>query len=239
MNCPNCGKEMVAGAKFCANCGAAVSSAAQAAGQAGPRVSRRGRTSGLAIASLVLGILGFFSWGLAGIAGIITGVMALGRIKDSQGREKGRGLALAGIITGAASTVLAFIAVIAIIAAIAIPGFLSARGKARQAEVKVNLQNICTAQMQAYVEKAQYATTFAELQFTPPENSSYAYFLSADQALQPAGKNYALPPDVQAFVSADTFQVVAVGNIDRDDDLDIWTIDQNQNLSNLADDLKN
>lgn len=57
--------------------------------------------SGLAIASLVLGVVSMTGPGLLlGIPAIITGAMALKR------KLGGRGLALAGLITGIISTVL-------------------------------------------------------------------------------------------------------------------------------------
>lgn len=57
------------------------------------------RTSGLAIASLVLGVLGFC--GITGLAGLILGIIALAQIRRSGGTVKGTGLAVAGIIVSA------------------------------------------------------------------------------------------------------------------------------------------
>src|SRR5256885_1989662 len=54
------------------------------------------RTSGLAIASLVLGILGFCSFGLTALLGLILGIVSLARINRSNGALKGWGVALAG-----------------------------------------------------------------------------------------------------------------------------------------------
>jgi hypothetical protein len=52
----------------------------------------------MAIASLVLGVL--FCFGISGILAVIFGNVALNRIDASQGAEKGRGLAIAGIVLG-------------------------------------------------------------------------------------------------------------------------------------------
>ena len=57
------------------------------------------RTSGLAIASLVLGILSLFLNVLASIPAIICGILALIGIKNSRGRLTGKGLAISGIVT--------------------------------------------------------------------------------------------------------------------------------------------
>jgi prepilin-type processing-associated H-X9-DG protein len=63
-------------------------------------------TSGTAIASLICGILSWVCVGLlAAIPAVITGHMALGKIKRSAGALAGRGMAIAGLILGYASIV--------------------------------------------------------------------------------------------------------------------------------------
>ncbi len=69
-------------------------------------------TSGLAVASLVCGIGGVCTCGLGGIAGIVLGIMAMGRIKRSGGQLGGRGLAVAGLVV----SIIAIIVGLAIIA---------------------------------------------------------------------------------------------------------------------------
>src|SRR5687768_16118631 len=61
------------------------------------------RTSKLAVASLVTGLLAFIIPVIAGVAAIIMGIVALGRTKDP--RVGGKGLAIAGISLGAVGTV--------------------------------------------------------------------------------------------------------------------------------------
>ncbi len=58
------------------------------------------RTSKLAVVALVLGVLSIFL--SAGVAAIILGVIALGRIRRSAGQLTGGGLAVAGIVLGLA-----------------------------------------------------------------------------------------------------------------------------------------
>ena len=63
--------------------------------------------SNMAIASLVLGILGWtIAPGLASIAAIITGHMAKNEIKGSMGQLGGDGMATAGLVMGYASVVI-------------------------------------------------------------------------------------------------------------------------------------
>jgi prepilin-type processing-associated H-X9-DG protein len=65
------------------------------------------KTPGIAIASLICGILSWVCVGpLAAIPAVITGHMALGRIKRSAGALGGRGLAIAGLIFGYTSIVV-------------------------------------------------------------------------------------------------------------------------------------
>ena len=61
-------------------------------------VSGTAKTSGLAVASLVLGILGMFSFGLTAIVGLVLGIIALVQINKSKGQLSGLGLAIAGVV---------------------------------------------------------------------------------------------------------------------------------------------
>jgi len=56
------------------------------------------KTNGFAVAALVLGVL--FCLGISGILAVVFGNLALGQIDRSQGTQKGRGLAIAGIVLG-------------------------------------------------------------------------------------------------------------------------------------------
>jgi hypothetical protein len=55
-------------------------------------------TNGLAVASLVLGIVGWLLCGIGSIVGVVLGFVARSQIRASNGRQGGDGLALAGII---------------------------------------------------------------------------------------------------------------------------------------------
>ena len=60
-------------------------------------------TSGLAIASMVCGIISLplcWIWAVAGIPAVICGHMALKTIKNSETPVEGRGMAIAGLVTG-------------------------------------------------------------------------------------------------------------------------------------------
>jgi len=59
------------------------------------------KTSGHAIAGLIVGLGGLCTCGVGGIAGLILSVVALKKIDASGGTLGGRGLAIAGIIASA------------------------------------------------------------------------------------------------------------------------------------------
>ncbi len=89
------------------------------------------KTSGMAITSLVLGMLGILTCGitvlLSAPAGLILGIVALKKIGKSQGQLCGKGLALAGIITSGVTIVL-----IPVFAALLLPALAAAKTKAQQ-----------------------------------------------------------------------------------------------------------
>ncbi|MCU1468608.1 MAG: hypothetical protein JWM72_4536 [Actinomycetia bacterium] len=57
-------------------------------------------TNGLATAALVLGAVGWIPCGIGSLVAIVLGFIARTQIRESQGRQGGDGLALAGIILG-------------------------------------------------------------------------------------------------------------------------------------------
>jgi hypothetical protein len=113
----------------------------------------RPQNSGLAVASLVLGLVGIvFCFGpLTGIPAVICGHKAQSQIKHSGGTMTGGGMALAGLITGYIS--IAMIVVIAMLAAIAIPNFVRARQHALESSCRSNMRSIQAAKDVWMVEK--------------------------------------------------------------------------------------
>lgn len=103
------------------------------------------KTSALAIWSLVLGILSLVCFSiLSAIPGVICGHKALSKIKRSGGTLEGRGLAIAGLITGYLGIAWA-IFVIPLMLAIAIPNFVKARATAQANACVNNLRQIDAA----------------------------------------------------------------------------------------------
>jgi hypothetical protein len=98
------------------------------------------KTSGLAITSLVLGILGMFTCGLTALIGLIFGIVALVRVKNSGGRLGGGGIALAGTIVSGI-----FLFMIPVFAAMMLPALAAAKQKAQEINCVNNEKQLALA----------------------------------------------------------------------------------------------
>jgi prepilin-type processing-associated H-X9-DG protein len=97
------------------------------------------KTSGMAIASLVLGILGPLSCGLTALVGLILGIISMNKIKESGGQLGGHGLALAGTIV---SGVFLLIVPISVGSAMLLPALSKAKAKAQSISCINNVKQL-------------------------------------------------------------------------------------------------
>jgi type II secretory pathway pseudopilin PulG len=127
-------------------------------------VPQQGQTSGLAITSLVLGILSFFCFSiLASIPAVICGHIARGRIRNSQGREKGEGIALGGLICGYIN-----IAMVPIMFALMLPAISAAKDKGQEVVAMNDARQIAMAcMMYANDHDGKYPASLEELTANP------------------------------------------------------------------------
>jgi hypothetical protein len=133
--CLRCQKRNREGVIRCEYCGASMAGAVRLGGEPAGRRSgpaSGGPTSGFATASLVLGLLGLFTFGAGALAGLITGIAGLRQIQRSGGHVQGQGLAVAGIVVSAL-VMMVMLVFVPIVAAILFPVFAQAREKARTA----------------------------------------------------------------------------------------------------------
>ena len=160
------------------------------------------RTSRYAIASLVCGIVGPCTVGLASVAGIILGIVGLVKIKDNPAAMKGRGLAIAGIVVSGVGILI--LPVLAMLAAILLPAVYGALDLANSTSSANNVKQLCMTAHQyalSHRQKLLPADTWPEVfqqqvglspqVMTDPadEKGSRSYAMNA--AL--AGKTLAVP----------------------------------------------
>ncbi len=99
-----------------------------------------GKTSALAITSLVLGILGLFTCGTTALVGLILGIIALVKVSNSGGALRGKGIALAGVIVSGI-----FLVMIPFFAALTLPALTAAKSKAMEINCVNNEKQLAIA----------------------------------------------------------------------------------------------
>jgi hypothetical protein len=130
--CQGCGKALGGGDTFCPGCGRPVSS------MPSPGIAPEAPTPGLAVASLILGILGCF--GITAIIGLILGVVALNQINRSRGRLGGQGMAVAGIVVSSVLLVFCLF-----YGGLLIPRLMGAARQAKESTLRANLLRLRSA----------------------------------------------------------------------------------------------
>jgi prepilin-type processing-associated H-X9-DG protein len=102
-----------------------------------PRPQAAARTSRLAIASVILAVLGVPTLGATAVLGLIFGVIALVQIGRSRGALRGFGAALTGTVLSTA-----FLLVLPLFAAMLLPALFRAKGKAQTIHCMNNLKQV-------------------------------------------------------------------------------------------------
>jgi hypothetical protein len=124
-----------------------------------PTAAAPPKTSGLAITSLVLGVLGFC--GVTAVVGLILGIVALIKINRSQGRLTGNGFAIAGICVSGFMLLLA----VPIMAAMLLPALAKAKERAQTINCVNNLKQLGLAVRMYSVDHGDtfpYATNWCD-----------------------------------------------------------------------------
>ena len=113
--------------------------------------------------------------------------------------------------------VIIVVVIIGILAALAYPNLEKYLKRDRQTEAKTNLSAIYTAQKIYFTLHQSYAEDINELHLSLAQGDPYTFTIQE--------------------ASTSTFKAQAEGNIDDDDALETWTIDQDKNLLNTIDDV--
>jgi len=184
MNCPKCGTENGEGVQVCQSCGGVVeyTSPAVAVDQA--------KTSGLAIASLICGILSGLTCFLTALPAVILGVISLVKINKSQGKQKGLGLAIAGI-----ALPVALVPVVFMLLAILMPALGRAKMVAERVVCGTNMKDLSSAIMvyqYDYDDKYPTGSQWNDLLMTHADVGEKSYICPSAQRTQPGRCHYAL-----------------------------------------------
>src|SRR6266581_2113609 len=144
------------------------------------------------------------------------------------------------------------VAIIGILAAIAIPNFMTYQAKARQSEAKVNLGGIFTTATSYFAENNTFSVLTGDtLGYKPAGTSKYNLYYGGTanaNTITPAFRSVGVPCDAQApsatpvpagstSTSTTGFTAAAIGNIDNDSTCDEWEINDVRNLTNGRNDV--
>lgn len=146
---------------------------------------------------------------------------------------------------------LLMLAAIGSVAGAAIPSFTKYQSKAKETEARVLLQTVYTSQMAFFAEKKRYCRTFKECGFEAMPGQKYILFMTPKEmsiapdsddlmrtVLATEARDALMTANVKPRLEKKKFLVAAVANIDGDDVLDIWTIDETGNLVHVVSDLE-
>ena len=141
------------------------------------------------------------------------------------------------------------VAIIGILAAIAIPNFMTYQAKARQSEAKVNLGGLFTTATSYFAENNTFSVPTADtLGYKPAGASKYSIYYggtAASSLITPASGGAAAPCNVAPTAvpvpaggtGAGGFTASAIGNVDADTTCDEWEINDVRSLTNGRNDV--
>lgn len=121
------------------------------------------------------------------------------------------------------------VVIIGILAALALPRFMSAATKAKQSEAKMLLKQVYTMQQAYHQLHDTYALNGVDADNAHP----IAYAVIAVEVMLPARYLYHM------VSTPNIFTCTATANLDDDPTNDIWTIDNTGALTNTSDDVNN
>ncbi len=129
------------------------------------------------------------------------------------------------------------VAIVGVLAAIAIPNFLTYQAKAKTSEAKVNLGAISTNAEAWRVESNTYVATSAQLGWDAKGTTRYDYAYNAldicTSCVPPAGP---APTTTAVVATSGTFTAAAAANLDADAAIDCWTMTQARVLTQIVND---
>jgi type IV pilus assembly protein PilA len=124
------------------------------------------------------------------------------------------------------------VAIIAILAAIAIPNFMRFVAKTKRSEAKYNLEAIFKTEISWFGEYNYFSTKFSEIRWRP-DGTIYYYTFNVGDPSEMYGLGQAAPGGMPVTPGADSlsFSACAWGNIDTDLTVDAWYINDRKELT--------
>ncbi|MBN1901462.1 DUF4190 domain-containing protein [Candidatus Sumerlaeota bacterium] len=183
MFCPRCGHENPDAIFRCMSCGADLSPSSPA-----PYAPVPGKTSSIAVFSLVLGVMSIVCFGvLAGIPALILGVIAISEIRRSQGALSGLGMAIAGMILGICSLLISLL-IFLVIYKVNLSGFFDPDVRSKVSRVKADQRSMATGLEAYFVDNSCYPAWALE-----GESVNSAGFADSDSYSLPSFKIWSQP----------------------------------------------
>lgn len=134
------------------------------------------------------------------------------------------------------------IAVIAFLSFLAVPPLMKVLARAKRSEAYANLRSLYVAQKAYFAEQGTYATALSGhkgLGWKPEGKTLYTYGIGHSGNQVVLGTGGATAAQLQgASSSLRGFVAVAVADIDGDGEMDVVSIDQDNNLQVAQDDLE-
>lgn len=207
-----------------------------------PQAPAAAQPSALPIVALVLGLLGCVP--LLGCVGAVLGL--IGVIAAVRNPAFGRiGFSVGALVAGLGWMVL--------MAGIAVPNFIRFQSRSKQSECRTNLKAAITAERAWFAEHDAYEVDPQTVGFVPEHGNRYLYRLGngaeqvivADAQRHPEVDNVKLDAAIRRYVPQVgvtghcpdcSITIACAGNIDSDDELDVWSIsstDRGTVLANL------
>ncbi len=133
------------------------------------------------------------------------------------------------------------VAIIAVLSVLAVPGLMKSLAKAKRAEAYINLGSLAMAQKAYFAEYGVYSSNLAEEVGWKPEGSfNYTYGFSGSEGKNNfVGKLKTPASELKSSnITPDGFVASAAGDIDGDGVADVISIDHNNTITIVQDDLK-
>lgn len=128
------------------------------------------------------------------------------------------------------------VAIVGLLAAIAIPNFLTYQTKAKQTEAKIQLKAVHTSEMVYFGENGYFTSDITGLEWRPQTICAYSYSVGSGTlgSASPGGSpmNNAAPG-----AGASDFTAVAWANIDDDAAVDTWQVTKHYSITNVYNDV--